>query len=925
LDPNFDWEPLRTDAVLGKSTELRCRPPIGNPYPKVSWLKDGQSVEINRSGRFILSGENSLLIGQVKQSDSGNYTCVAENIAGKYSSEPAELIIHDDLGWSDWLPFSECKGIPCGSGRQRRIRTCLNPPTITNRPSCDGDQIQERECLVACPSSSSQLPEQAVHQGIVKTDEEFSDWFSWSECKGNACNMGHQQRIRVCLKLNTKACDGERVQERECFVPCSTNSSDQILSARQQRPINTQSLLSRSSSNWTAWSLCNSDCQMIRTRQCSNQQCVNSLETKPCKGNLCPSIPILSSKALNIILYSSAGVGCVILLILLQSYREEVHHQKLIINRNFIHIYENREPRLEVIFANLVIYFVFLVALPDCITSKTTNDQVTRDEYPFYYSIQQDTTSTRSCASQNASLTHSESIEKEKLLLNLNESSSSPGSNLHHQLYAHHKQHQQQHLLNQNNNNNTINTSTSVTANGSSIISGGGPFHLLNYCGFQPKFHQRSIQNNDYSHTSTDTTSRSTPSSILNSVYEKILQSLPQHTDLRYFAVSVLNSKGCKVQIANTGVCLVIPEQAVLDDEEYLIFIAILTDDMQMPQLSEGESRLSPVVLIGPSEITLLKPAVLSFEHTALLDDNTWQLSLMSGEFNDTTNILWRLESMGAYTLVGESLPNKHASKYIQMVTFYNRSLNDIQQVISTLRLRFIDNTSDALERCLSEETSMQSFLCEQPKLFLLQDSFDQICVNVDMELSISSRINMGYKEIPLEMFWSNHIDRACFIFVIPGIHPPNIEHIAIHIDIYQPHILPNALHTRICINTMNLHQNSPLEKYNTSTVRSHYLKQTQTSTDGVFRLPQTMRQKLCEVLDPPNLHGNDWRMFAQRLHVDHYLHYFATKVSPTEHLLTLWEARHSQDPLTDIINLLNQMGRSDAAKIIISGMNIGN
>lgn len=41
-----------------------------------------------------MSNENSLLIAQVKQTDGGNYTCVASNIAGSYSSEPAELIVH---------------------------------------------------------------------------------------------------------------------------------------------------------------------------------------------------------------------------------------------------------------------------------------------------------------------------------------------------------------------------------------------------------------------------------------------------------------------------------------------------------------------------------------------------------------------------------------------------------------------------------------------------------------------------------------------------------------------------------------------------------------------------------------------------------------------------------------------------------------
>lgn len=36
LDKVFEWEPIRTDSVISKSAELRCRPPSGNPYPKVS-------------------------------------------------------------------------------------------------------------------------------------------------------------------------------------------------------------------------------------------------------------------------------------------------------------------------------------------------------------------------------------------------------------------------------------------------------------------------------------------------------------------------------------------------------------------------------------------------------------------------------------------------------------------------------------------------------------------------------------------------------------------------------------------------------------------------------------------------------------------------------------------------------------------------
>ena len=133
---------------------------------------------------------------------------------------------------------------------------------------------------------------------------------------------------------------------------------------------------------------------------------------------------------------------------------------------------------------------------------------------------------------------------------------------------------------------------------------------------------------------------------------------------------------------------------------------------------------------------------------------------------------------------------------------------------------------------------------------------------------------------------------------------------------------------------------------------------------DFCFRLPGHIKRLLCQILDPPNVRGNDWRMLAQRLSVDRwvtqvsfskfivtfqgtgnmnsrkqqsqcsdshfdkdymyyfwnsrYINYFATKPSPTEHILDLWEARHREDSaITDLMNSLRVMGRMDAAGAI--------
>jgi leucine-rich repeat transmembrane protein FLRT len=51
---------------------------------------------------------------------------------------------------------------------------------------------------------------------------------------------------------------------------------------------------------------------------------------------------------------------------------------------------------------------------------------------------------------------------------------------------------------------------------------------------------------------------------------------------------------------------------------------------------------------------------------------------------------------------------------------------------------------------------------------------------------------------------------------------------------------------------------------------------------------------------------------------ISRYINYFATKSSPTEHILDLWEARHREPTaVTDLLNIFRVMGRSDAAVLM--------
>lgn len=89
--PNFSVQPQVNSMEKGHPALLTCKA-LGDPVPKVMWLKDGIPVDME-DPRFSLTQGTSLQISDAQEEDTGSYECLAENSVGTAVSSPANLYV----------------------------------------------------------------------------------------------------------------------------------------------------------------------------------------------------------------------------------------------------------------------------------------------------------------------------------------------------------------------------------------------------------------------------------------------------------------------------------------------------------------------------------------------------------------------------------------------------------------------------------------------------------------------------------------------------------------------------------------------------------------------------------------------------------------------------------------------------------------
>ncbi|XP_036750260.1 netrin receptor UNC5D isoform X9 [Manis pentadactyla] len=400
--------------------------------------------------------------------------------------------------------------------------------------------------------------------------------------------------------------------------------------------------------------------------------------------------------------------------------------------------------------------------------------------------------------------------------------------------------------------------------------------------------------------------------------YIQHLSSLPTRTELR--TTGVFGHLGGRLVMPNTGVCLLIPHGAIPEENSWEIYMSINQGEPSL-QSDGSEVLLSPEVTCGPPDMIVTTPFALTIPHCADVSSEHWNIHLkkrtqqgkweevMSVEEESTScyclldpfacHVL--LDSFGTFALTGEPITDC-AVKQLKVAVFGCMSCNSLDY---NLRVYCVDNTPCAFQEVVSDERHQGGQLLEEPKLLHFKGNTFSLQISVLDIPPFLWRIKpfTACQEVPFSRVWCSNRQPL---------------HCAFSLERYTP--TTTQLSCKICIRQLKGHeqilqvQTSILENERETITFFAQEDSTFPAQTGpkAFKIPYSIRQRICATFDTPNAKGKDWQMLAQKNSINRNLSYFATQSSPSAVILNLWEARHQQDgDLDSLACALEEIGRT--------------
>ena len=316
---------------------------------------------------------------------------------------------------------------------------------------------------------------------------------------------------------------------------------------------------------------------------------------------------------------------------------------------------------------------------------------------------------------------------------------------------------------------------------------------------------------------------------------------------------------------------------------------------------------------------------------------------------------------LATFALAGESASSGVAVKSLQLAAFAQEGGHRGPDL--TVRVYVLPDNVAALAYVTESERRYNGRLLDKPMSFLMKDGGQDMCLRVeDVNSTWGFQKGADYLEVPFNHIWqaANTNLHCSFTFrcrdrgaasklaLTISVSQKNATSSAsknvlrVHCDLNQPPQNGSSMQHQLLLSaaaastTAAAPRSSPASTLTTTASAGGTMTSSTTSSNnnfltgtaatvafgdphsGRFRLSANMLASLAKLLDPPTPEGHDWRLLAERLNVHRYVTFFATRPSPTEAILHLWEARNRELlALSNLINILRGMGRFDAAAVL--------
>ncbi|XP_022522583.2 netrin receptor UNC5D isoform X3 [Astyanax mexicanus] len=390
----------------------------------------------------------------------------------------------------------------------------------------------------------------------------------------------------------------------------------------------------------------------------------------------------------------------------------------------------------------------------------------------------------------------------------------------------------------------------------------------------------------------------------------------------------VFGHLGGRLVMPNTGVSLLVSHGAIAEDTSWEMYMLINQGQSSAPSEERCEILLGPEVTYGPPGLSLSSPVAMTIAHCAEVSAENWNIQLkrqtkdnkweevMSVE-DESTSCYCLLDSQschllldepGSYVLVGEPL-NEHAGKRLKVAVFGNVEASSLNY---GLRVYCVDDTPHAFQGVVSAETSRGGLLLEEPKTLLFKGNTYSLQVSI--------------QDLP-QFLWSIKPFTTCQEFSFCQVWSSNQQPLHCAFSLERFTTATTQLSCKISVRQVKGHEQI-LQVYTTVAEREKetlpFFMQadcTVTSQTGAkaFKIPLSIRQRICATFDTANAKGKDWQLLAQKLHIQRNLSYFAKQRSPSGVILSLWEARHQAsgdlDSLASALEEISKIHTKSSAK----------